>query len=50
MGGMTMTFMVRHPEELAPFKPGDRISADLVSDPESGESWLERFRPLGNKR
>ena len=44
MGGMTMTFLVRNPAELAPFKPGDRIEADLVSDSESGETWLERFR------
>jgi mono/diheme cytochrome c family protein/Cu/Ag efflux protein CusF len=44
MGGMTMTFLVRNPAELAPFKPGDRVEADLVSDSESGETWLERFR------
>ena len=50
MGGMTMTFMVRDPAELAPFKPDDRIEADLVSDPESGETWLERFRPRRARR
>ena len=50
MGAMTMPFMVRNPEELAPFKPGDLIEADLVSDAVTGATWLERFRPQSQKK
>lgn len=50
MGAMTMPFMVKNPEELAPFKPGDLIEADLVSDAETGATWLERFRPQRQKK
>ena len=50
MGAMTMPFMVRNPEELAPFKPGDLIEADLVSDAVTGATWLERFRPQSKKK
>lgn len=50
MGGMTMGFVVKNPDELAAFKPGDLIEAELVSDVKTGEAWLERFRPRRRKK
>jgi Cu/Ag efflux protein CusF len=44
MGAMTMRFLLKNPNELAPFKPGDLIEAALVTDETSGEAWLEGFR------
>ncbi len=44
MGGMKMGFVVKNPLELAPFKPGDFIEAELVSDDKTGEAWLENFK------
>jgi hypothetical protein len=49
MGPMTMRYLVKNPNELVPFKPGDLIEAELVTDDESGDAWLENFR-LRRKR
>jgi cytochrome c peroxidase len=50
MGAMTMRFLVKNPNELAPFKPGDLIEAELVTDETSGEAWLEGFRPRPKRK
>jgi cytochrome c peroxidase len=44
MGAMNMRFLVKNPNELTPFKPGDFIEAALVTDEKSGDAWLENFR------
>ena len=44
MGAMTMDFMLRNADEVAQLKPGDWVSAALLSDPATGAAWLEGFR------
>jgi hypothetical protein len=46
-----MRFQMKNPNGLAPFKPGDLIGSELVTDEVDGETWLEGFRPrLKRKR
>jgi cytochrome c peroxidase len=44
MGAMTMNFMIRDAKEVAELRPGQRVRAYLMSDPATGDAWLEGFR------
>lgn len=44
MGAMTMDFRLRDARAVAGLKPGDWVSAVLLSASDTGETWLEDFR------
>jgi hypothetical protein len=47
---MNMRFPVKNPNELAGFKQGDLIEASLVTNDDSGDAWLENFRPQRKRK